>query len=57
MKNATSFYNWFQILGGNLANLEVGNLVSKLNNPSLFISSFKNRPEEIKEKYNYKFKN
>ena len=48
MKKANKFYDWFESIGGNMVHIDVSNLVSKLNNPMLFISSFKNRATEIK---------
>ncbi len=55
MKKANKFYDWFESIGGNMVHIDVSNLVLKLNFQILFISSFKNRAAEIKEKYNYKF--
>lgn len=55
MKKANKFYDWFLNLGGNMVHIDVSIIVLKLNNPIFNISSFKNRGQEIKDKYNYRF--
>ncbi|MEN9655891.1 MAG: hypothetical protein RL311_823 [Bacteroidota bacterium] len=55
MKKANKLYYWLKRLGANVVNLYFESIVKKLNNPYMIVSSLKNRPQEIKEKHNYKF--
>ena len=55
MARAINFYDWFKGLGGDIKNLDVGSLVTTLNNINVQVSSFKHRTEEIKQKFNHKF--
>jgi hypothetical protein len=56
MKKANKFYKWFAKLGGETTNYhDSEGVLRKLNMPTFLISSLKQRPEEIKEKYNHKF--
>ncbi len=55
MKKANNFYNWFRDLGGNTNDIDVSDIVGKLNQPTFHVSTLKGRANEIKEKYNYKF--
>lgn len=55
MEKVNVFYDWFKKLGGNTQQIVVEDISIKLNQPTFLVSTFKNRAEEIKEKYNYKF--
>jgi hypothetical protein len=49
------FFNWFKILGGNVANFKADEIAEQFQEPKFFVSTFKNRAEEVKQKYNHKF--
>ena len=55
MERVHNFYNWFQNIGGDVNNINYDNLFDTLNETILKVSSFKNRADEIKQKYNHKF--
>lgn len=57
MKEVNKFYRWFTVRGGNVAHFEASAIYDTLNKPDFLVSSLKNRAQEIKEKYNYQFKN
>jgi len=56
MKNLNKYYHWFKKLGGDTTKMDVSQIHEILNEPIFLISTFKTRAEEIKNKYNYKFK-
>ncbi|WGK93826.1 MULTISPECIES: hypothetical protein [Flavobacterium] len=55
MEKTIDFYYWFKHLGGAICHIEVTEVNQRLNNPDFKVSTLKQRAEEIKEKYNYKF--
>ena len=58
-KKTNHFHEWFARLGGdlNLLSFDSLKIEKSINNiPLKHSSSLKNRPQEIKDKYNHKFK-
>jgi hypothetical protein len=49
------FFNWFKSLGGNVANFKADEIAEQFQEPKFFVSTLKNRAEEVKQKYNHKF--
>jgi hypothetical protein len=56
MEKVSKFYVWFYALGGRGMVKNVNRMVRTLNEPEFLVSSLKNRAAEIKNLYNYKFK-
>lgn len=54
--NSINFYNWFMSIGGDLSNSNAEIVSSSANRLPLTHANLKNRAEEIKDKYNHKFK-
>ncbi len=50
------FYSWFKKLGGTISPHHIKQLEPSFQTVPEPISSFKSHPNEIKRKYNYKFK-
>jgi len=56
MNNFQKFANWFLTMGGNVPEHYKGMIEPRLSTVTANVaSSFKERAEEIKEKYNHKF--
>lgn len=55
MERMNKFFDWFIKLGGNIYDQYSEHIMDKFKKEEPKVSSFKERPQEIKQKYNYTF--
>jgi hypothetical protein len=50
MKKLNEFYKWFKDLGGDINRIDINDIDVRINNPILQMSSFKQNPQNHKNK-------